>query len=40
LRRAGRDEILAEARRVEAALAHKHEAHGRAAPPRSGSDGE
>ena len=40
LRRAGRDEILAEARRVEAALAHKHEAQGPAAPSRGGSDAE
>ena len=40
LRRAGRDEILAEARRVEAALAHKHEAPAGAVPSRGGSDGE
>ena len=39
-RRAGRDEIVAEARRAEAALAHKHEAQGRVARSRSESDGE
>jgi PTS system nitrogen regulatory IIA component len=39
LRRAGRDEIIAEARRVEAVLAHKH-AHGQSAAPVPGSDAE
>ena len=40
LRRAGRDEIVAEARRVDESLAHKHEAEIRATPPPSGSDAE
>ena len=39
-RRAGRDEIVAEARRAEAALAHKHETQGRPASPPTGSDAE
>jgi PTS system nitrogen regulatory IIA component len=40
LRRAGRDEIVAEARRVEAALTHKHEARAQAAPSGGESHGE
>ena len=39
-RRRSGDEILAEARRVEAALAHKHEAQGRGGSLSGGSDGE
>ena len=39
LRRAGRDEIVAQARRVEDALAQKH-SEGRAPPPPAGSDAE
>ena len=40
LRRAGRDDIVAEARRAEAALSQKHDAEGRRATLPAGSGGE